>query len=80
MSCQWNTPVPPHGAVDNAMPAQSGTVGPSIAEALQALDELCCENDVLKAENADLRTRLATAQQQRDTAQVQLTHHTRRGW
>jgi hypothetical protein len=60
------------GGVDAPSPPQS-TAGGSTAQALTALDSLC-------AENADLRTRLAKAEQARDTAQAQLAHYNRNGW
>jgi hypothetical protein len=64
-------PSPAAGVVDDAMPA------PSNAGGLQ-------EWDLLKAENAQLRVDLASAQQARDTAQAQAIHYrtyyTRSGW
>jgi len=69
--------VPAPGVVDAPLPsaqsAAGGSQDPTIAAAFEALDSLV-------SENADLRTRLAKAEQARDTSQAQLAHYRRTGW
>jgi len=71
-------PVPAPGVVDAPLPSAQSVAGgstndPTIAAAFEALDSLVTEN-------ADLRTRLAKAEQARDTSQAQLAHYRRTGW
>lgn len=67
--------MPAPGVVDAPLPARSdaGGCSPTVVEALQALDSIL-------AENAELRAKLASATQARDTAQAQLAHYSRKGW
>ena len=73
-STDFLSPAP--GGVEPPLPSPApppGAADPTIAAAFEALDSLV-------AENADLRTRLARAEQARDTSQAQLAHYRRTGW
>jgi hypothetical protein len=67
-------PSPAPEVVDALSPARSDLGGSTtIAEANEALNSLFVEI-------ADLKTRLARAEQARDTAQAQLAHYNQKGW